>query len=92
MKLVANIKLDTTLDQARALKRTLETCNKACDYISKQAFETKVFGQFKLHNGTTLTLLTSVTGVTFPEDQVDEHEVTTLAAAGRRKAFTSVTA
>lgn len=44
-------------------------------------------GQAHLHNGTALTELLGVTGVSFPEDQVDEVEVTTLKAAARRKEF-----
>lgn len=44
-------------------------------------------GQAHLHNGTVLTELLGVTGVSFPEDQVDEVEVTTLKAAGRRKEY-----
>lgn len=46
-------------------------------------------GQFHLHNGTALTELVNVTGVGFPEDQIDEVEVTTLAAPGKRKMFIS---
>lgn len=46
-------------------------------------------GSAHLHNGTALTELVGVTGVTFPEDQVDEIEVTTLKAANRRKEFIS---
>lgn len=46
-------------------------------------------GTAHLHNGTVLTELLGVTGVSFPEDQVDEIEVTTLKATGRRKEFIS---
>ena len=44
-------------------------------------------GTFSLHNGTILTPLTTVTGVGFPEDQIDEHETTVLNATGRRKTY-----
>lgn len=44
-------------------------------------------GQAHLHNGTVLTELLGVTGVSFPEDQVDYQEVTTLKAIARRKEF-----
>lgn len=46
-------------------------------------------GEFWLHNGTALTELTTVTSVGLPEDQVDEVEVTTLKAPGRRKQYIS---
>ena len=50
MKLTAQIKLQPTPEQASALKRTLETANAACDYISAVAWESKIFGQYKLHH------------------------------------------
>lgn len=46
-------------------------------------------GEFWLHNGTALAEVLLVTSVTFPEDSVDEIEVTTLKAAGRRKEYIS---
>lgn len=46
-------------------------------------------GEVQLHNGAALTELLGVTGVSFPEDSVDEIDVTTLKAAGRRKQFIS---
>ena len=49
MKLVANIKLLPTTEQARSLRRTLEQCNAACNWLSEQAWESKVFGQYALH-------------------------------------------
>lgn len=52
-------------------------------------YQTGWGGQAHLHNGTALTKLLGVTGVTFPEDSVDEIEVTTLEAAGRRKEYIS---
>lgn len=53
------------------------------------AYGTGWGGKAFLHNGSTLTELAGVTGVSFPEDQVDEIEVTTLAASGRRKEYIS---
>lgn len=49
MKLTANIKLNPTPEQYELLKRTLETSNQACNYISQVAWENKKFGQFELH-------------------------------------------
>src|SRR5688572_27683043 len=49
MKLTAKVKLLTTPEQHTYLLQTLERANTACDYISQQAWETKTFGQFKLH-------------------------------------------
>jgi putative transposase len=39
MKLVANLQLKPTKEQAQALKRTLEACNKACSEASRVGFE-----------------------------------------------------
>lgn len=50
MKLTAQIKLQPTTEQADALKRTLETANAACNYISSVAWKNKTFGQYKLHH------------------------------------------
>lgn len=50
MKLTAQIKLQPTPGQASALKRTLETANAACDYISDVAWNNRTFGQYKLHH------------------------------------------
>jgi len=50
MKLTAKVKLLPTPEQAELLKRTLETANAACNYISEQAWENKVFRQFSLHH------------------------------------------
>lgn len=52
MKLTANIKLNPTPEQYELLKRTLETSNQACNYISQLAWENKKFGQFELHKTT----------------------------------------
>ena len=49
MKLTANIKLQCSKEQHQILLQTLETCNKACNYISQICFDKKVFGQFKVH-------------------------------------------
>lgn len=49
MKLTAKIKLQPTPEQYAALLQTLETANAACNDISQQAWESRVFGQFSLH-------------------------------------------
>jgi len=50
VKLVINLKLKPSLDmQSDALLATMKQVNKACDHISKAAFQNKVFKQFKLH-------------------------------------------
>jgi putative transposase len=49
MRLTAVIQLLPTPQQADALKRTLETANAACDYISQVAWESKTFRQFPIH-------------------------------------------
>ena len=49
MKLVANLKLKPTPEQACALKATLERCNEACNWLSEVAFRDKIFGQYNLH-------------------------------------------
>jgi len=49
MKLIAQVKLQPDERQADALKRTLETANAACNWLSEQAWEAKTFGQFALH-------------------------------------------
>lgn len=48
MKLTAKVKLQPTEAQADSLKRTLETGNAACNYISGVAWETKTFGKFQV--------------------------------------------
>lgn len=50
MKLIAQVQLLPTPDQAAALKRTLEQANAACDALSEQAWNTKTFRQFDLHH------------------------------------------
>lgn len=49
MQLIAKVKLLPTPEQANALKRTLETANAACNYISEQAWQERTFRQFSLH-------------------------------------------
>jgi putative transposase len=49
MRLTVQLKLLPTPAQADALKRTLETANAACDYISQVAFSTGTFRQFPIH-------------------------------------------
>jgi IS605 OrfB family transposase len=49
MRLTAAIQLLPTPEQADALRRTLETANAACDYISQVAWESKTFRQFAIH-------------------------------------------
>lgn len=50
MKLTAVVKLLPSADQYRALLRTLETANAACNVISKAAWEVKQFGRVPVHN------------------------------------------
>jgi len=49
MKLIAQVKLQPTDEQARALLDTLEKANAACNYVSDVAWETRMFQQFDLH-------------------------------------------
>ena len=49
MKLVANLKLNPTPDQAKQLKATLERINEACNWISQEAWDKKIFRQYDLH-------------------------------------------
>jgi putative transposase len=48
MQLTAKVKLQPTDAQADSLKRTLETANAACDYISDVAWDTRIFGKFQV--------------------------------------------
>ena len=48
MKIIAQIKLLPTSEQADALKRTLETANAACNDISRVAWEQQIFGKYDL--------------------------------------------
>lgn len=49
MKLIAQVKLLPTPEQANALRKTLEVSNTACNHISNQAWEYRTFRQFPLH-------------------------------------------
>jgi len=49
MKLVALLKLVADKSQKLSLKKTVETTNAACNYLSEVAWSTKTFGQFALH-------------------------------------------
>ena len=49
MKLIAQLHLKPTKEQAAALKETLETANAACDFLSELAWDNQTFGQFALH-------------------------------------------
>lgn len=48
MKLIAQIKLQPTPDQAAALKETVVAANRACNYISNIAWASRTFGKFAL--------------------------------------------
>lgn len=48
MKLTAQVKLQTTPEQAQALRETLERANAACDYISAWAWEHQTFGKYAI--------------------------------------------
>lgn len=50
MKLTLKIKLFPTSSQAKALLKTVEQFNTACNYISQQAFSEKRFNRVKLHH------------------------------------------
>ena len=49
MKLTAKVKLLPTKAQVDSLKRTIETANQACNYISEAAWLAKSFRQFDVH-------------------------------------------
>ena len=49
VKLIVNLKLQPTLEQAKALRATLERANAACNTISAAAWEHKTFKQYDLH-------------------------------------------
>lgn len=48
MKLVANIQLKPTKEQADLLRRTLERCNDACNFLSQRGFDAGVTRQYDL--------------------------------------------
>lgn len=49
MKLIAQVKLNPTKEQAKLLKQTIETANACCDAISELAFQSQTFGQYAIH-------------------------------------------
>ncbi|GAB4417918.1 MAG: RNA-guided endonuclease TnpB family protein [Anaerolineae bacterium] len=49
MKLIAQVKLQPTPEQADQLRLTLETANAAANFVSDYAWETKTFRQYDLH-------------------------------------------
>src|SRR5262245_42948822 len=49
MKLTVKVKLLPSDEQRQRLKRTLETANIACNWISQQAWDTQTFGRVPLH-------------------------------------------
>lgn len=49
MKLIAQVKLNPTKDQAKTLKATIECANNACNAISVTAWDTQTFKQYYLH-------------------------------------------
>ncbi len=49
MKLIAQVKLNPTKEQAKALMATLECANDACNAISVVAWNTQTFKQYYLH-------------------------------------------
>lgn len=49
LKLTVQVKLQPSENQTEALRRTLETVNQACNWLSEKAWETKEFRQFPLH-------------------------------------------
>ena len=49
MKLIAQLQLKPTPEQAQALQDTLQAANAACNTISAMAWEHKTFKPFKLH-------------------------------------------
>ena len=49
MKLIAQVKLNPTKQQAKLLKRTIEQANATCDAISELAFNSQTFGQYAIH-------------------------------------------
>ncbi len=50
MKLIAQVKLLPTPEQADALRHTLEQANAACQFVSATVWETKTFRQYDLHH------------------------------------------
>lgn len=49
MKLIAQVKLQPTEEQAAALAETIRQANAACNYLSDQAWKSQCFRQYALH-------------------------------------------
>jgi len=49
VKVTVRLKLQPSPEQADAMRRTLETCNAACNWLSQQAWQGRTFRQFDLH-------------------------------------------
>jgi len=49
MRLVAQLKLQPTPQQAQLLQHTMERANQACNDLSQQAWETRTFRRYALH-------------------------------------------
>jgi IS605 OrfB family transposase len=49
MKLIAQVKLKPTKEQAKLLKSTLEQANTACNAISELVWNSQTFGQYAIH-------------------------------------------
>lgn len=49
MKLIAQVRLNPTKEQAKLLKQTIEQANATCDAISELAFNSQTFGQYAIH-------------------------------------------
>ena len=56
MKLIAQVKLQPTEQQADALQRTMEAANRAANYLSDIAWDTKQFRQYDLHHAAYYTI------------------------------------
>lgn len=50
MKLIAQVKLQPTKEQAKSLKQTMETANAAANFVSDMAWEKQTFRQYDLHH------------------------------------------
>jgi putative transposase len=49
VKLIAQVKLIPTKEQAKLLKQTIASANACCDAISELAFHSQTFGQYAIH-------------------------------------------
>jgi putative transposase len=56
MKLIAQIKLLPTEHQAEALKRTMDAANRAANFLSTLAWDTKQFRKYDLHHAAYYTI------------------------------------